>query len=75
MEIMGYGHIIEINAETDFVAKNEEFKKVFKNPFTGKYQVNPNFSESDLNEIERKNIEIIREIENLKNPILLSDYL
>ena len=55
--------------------KNEEFKKVFKNPFTGKYQVNPNFSESDFNEIERKNIEIIREIENLKNPILLSDYL
>ena len=55
--------------------KNEELKKVFKNPYTGNYQVNPNFSESDFNEIERKNIEIIREIENLKNPILLSDYL
>lgn len=55
--------------------KNKEFKEIYKNPFTGKYQVNPNFSESDFNEIERKNIELIREIENLKNPILLSDFL
>lgn len=55
--------------------KNEEFKKVFKNPYTGNYQVNPNFSESDFNEIERKNIELIREIENLKNPILLSEFM
>ena len=63
-----------IKEEKDMLSY-EEFKKVFKNPYTGNYQVNPNFSESDFNEIERKNIEIIREIENLKNPILLSDYL
>ncbi len=55
--------------------KNKEFKEIYKNPFTGKYQDNPNFSESDFNEMERKNIEIIREIENLNNPILLSDFL
>ena len=39
------------------------------------YKVNPNFSESDFNEIERKNIALIREMENMKEPVLLSDYL
>lgn len=37
------------------------------------YKVNPNFSESDFNEIERKNIALIREMENTKTPISLSD--
>ena len=39
------------------------------------YKVNPNFSESDFNETERKNIELIREMESMKTPVLLSDYL
>ena len=39
------------------------------------YKINPNFSESIFNEVERKNIELIKEMENLKEPVLLSDYL
>ena len=37
------------------------------------YKVNPNFSESVFNEVERKNIELIKEMENMKEPILLYD--
>lgn len=37
------------------------------------YKINPNFSESIFNEVERKNIELIKEMENMKEPILLSD--
>ena len=39
------------------------------------YPQNSNFSESDLSEIERTNIKLIKEMENIKEPILLSDYL
>lgn len=39
------------------------------------YKISPKFSESDFNEIEKKNIAIIKEMENTKEPILLSDYL
>ncbi|MDE7290679.1 MAG: YARHG domain-containing protein [Treponemataceae bacterium] len=39
------------------------------------YKVNPNFSESDFNETERKNIALIRKMENMKTPLSFSDYL
>ena len=37
--------------------------------------VKKGFDEKSFNEIEKKNIELIRELENIKEPILLSDYL
>lgn len=55
--------------------KSEELRQIFSEAFYGYYKINPNFSESDFNEIERKNIELIKEMENLKNPILLSEFL
>ena len=39
------------------------------------YIVNTNFSESDFNETEKQNIEIIKKMENLKTLLLLSDFL
>ncbi len=33
------------------------------------------FDEKSLNEIERKNIELIKEMENMKEPVILSDWL
>lgn len=39
------------------------------------YIGNLSFSESLFNEIEKYNIELIKRIENAKEPILLSDYL
>ena len=61
-----------------YAFKNQKWKDYFYNIFINnekKYVINPNFSESDFNEIEKKNIELIRELENMKEPILLSDYL
>ena len=49
------------------------FNNIFKNVSNSSYKINPNFSESVFNEVERKNIELIKEMENMKEPILLSD--
>lgn len=62
-------------AKHGYSFKDNNLLEYFKNIPDFNYQINPNFSESDFNEIERKNIELIREMENLKEPILLSDYL
>lgn len=65
-------------AKYGYEFKNNEWKNFFTDEFKkyGKeYKVNPNFSESDFNEIERKNIELIKKMENLKEPILLSEFL
>ena len=61
-----------------YAFKNQKWKDFFSNIFINnekKYVINPNFSESDFNDIEKKNIEHIRELENIKEPILLSEYL
>ncbi|MBD5434119.1 MAG: YARHG domain-containing protein [Treponema sp.] len=58
--------------------KNKEIKAYFEANCKDQgveYKVNPNFSESDFNEIERKNIALIREMENIKKPVLLKDFL
>lgn len=57
---------------------NNDLKKYFEDNCMRmgvEYHVNPNFSESDFNETERKNIALIREMENMKTPLLLSDCL
>ena len=53
--------------------KSQDLKEYFSG-FSW-YKPNPNFSESDFTEIERKNIELIRQMENQKEPLLLSEYL
>lgn len=56
--------------------KNPELREYFETNCKAQgitYKVNPNFSESVFNEVERKNIELIKEMENMKEPILLSD--
>ena len=58
--------------------KNKEVKAYFEANCRNQgleYKVNPNFSESDFNETERENIELIREMENIKEPLILSDFL
>lgn len=58
--------------------KNQKWKDYFSTALEQQgftYKINPNFSESDFNDIERKNIELIREMENLEEPIMLSDFL
>lgn len=56
--------------------KNNELKEFFFNNLDGYSElVKKGFDEKSFNEIERKNIELIRELENAKEPILLSDYL
>ena len=56
--------------------KNNELKEFFFNNLDGYSElVKKGFDEKSFNEIERKNIELIRELENIKQPILLSDYL
>ena len=65
-------------AKKGYDFKNKDLKMYFVRNCEAQdliYQINPNFSESDFNEIERKNIELIKEMENLKNPILLSEFL
>lgn len=56
--------------------KNRKWKDYFSEMYEkrdSKYIINPNFSESDFNETERKNIELIRKMENMKEPMKLSD--
>ena len=58
--------------------KNQKWKDYFSKMYEEKdqvYAINPNFSENEFNEIERKNIELIREMENMTEPLLLSDWL
>ena len=58
--------------------KNKEVKAYFEANCRNQgleYKVNPNFSESDFNETERENIELIREMENIKELLILSDFL
>lgn len=63
--------------------KSEDLKRYFARIDTLQHEeagkrkrfVNPHFSEADFNEIERKNIELIRQMENMKEPLLLSDLL
>ena len=57
----------------------------FKNPQLTEFYIenlstysellNKGFDEKSFNDIEKKNIELIRVLENIKEPILLSDYL
>lgn len=57
--------------------KNRELKKYFDDTCIRmgvRYHVNPNFSKSDFNEIEWKNIELIRKMENTTEPKKLSDF-
>lgn len=65
-------------AKYGYEFKNIEWKNFFTDEFLRygiDYKVNPYFSESDLNETERKNIELIRKMESISEPILLSDFL
>lgn len=58
--------------------KTQKWKEYFTQIFDDngyKYTNNPNFSESLFNEIEKNNIELIKIIENTKEPLLLSEYL
>lgn len=58
--------------------RNQKWKDYFSKMYEkkdSKYIINPNFSESDFNETERKNIALIREMESIKEPLILSDYL
>ena len=64
----------EVKRNKDLYANLKIISDVFKE-YGKEYKVNPNFSESDLNETERKNIELIREMESITEPILLSDFL
>ncbi len=49
--------------------------QALQNYFTqcGRYKPNSSFFEADFNETERKNIELIRQMENMTEPLLLSD--
>lgn len=56
--------------------KNKELREYFEANCREQgveYKVNPKFSESVFNEVERKNIELIKEMENMKEPMALSD--
>lgn len=58
--------------------KNKEVREYFEANCKDQgveYKVNLNFSESDFNETERKNIGLIREMESMTEPVLLSDFL
>lgn len=58
--------------------KNKEIREYFEDNCKAQgveYKVNPNFSESDFNEAEKANIELIRQMENMTEPLLLSDLL
>ena len=54
--------------------KDPKWKKYFGEIYSF-YKVNPNFSETDFNDIEKKNIELIRYMENTTETLLLSDYV
>ena len=53
--------------------KSQDLKEYFSG-FSW-YKPNPNFSESDFTEIEWKNIELIRQMENQEEPLLSSECL
>ena len=53
--------------------KSQDLKEYFSG-FSW-YKPNPNFSESDFTEIERKNIELIRQMENQEEPLSSSECL
>lgn len=63
--------------------KSEAMKKYFKRidelyyEEAGKWTlfVNPHFSETDFTEAEKANIELIRKMESIKEPLILSNYL
>lgn len=65
-------------AKHGYIFKNQKWKDYFNDVFIEngyEYIGNLSFSESLFNEIEKYNIELIKRIENAKEPILLSDYL
>ena len=65
-------------AKRGYNFKNKELRNYFEANCEAQginYIVNTNFSESDFNETEKQNIEIIKKLENLKNPLFLSDLL
>lgn len=56
--------------------KNKEVREYFEANCREQgveYKVNLNFSESDFNETERKNIVLIKEMENMKEPMKISE--
>lgn len=65
-------------AKRGYNFKNKELRNYFEANCEAQginYIVNTNFSESDFNETEKQNIEIIKKMENLKIPLFLSDLL
>lgn len=52
----------------------EEFSEIYESQGVS-YPYNSNFSESDFNDIEKANINLIKEMENIKEPLLLYDSL
>ena len=59
-----------------YIFKNKKLMEEFTRRYEYQgfsYPFNSNFSETDLNEIEKTNINLIKEMENMKEPILLSD--
>lgn len=56
--------------------KNPELYEFFLENLEGyRDLMKQGFNENSFNEIEWKNIELIRELENMKEPVLLTDYL
>lgn len=53
--------------------KNPKWKEYFTENFYG-YKINPDFSESDFTDIEKKNLELIKYMENTTDTLLLSDF-
>lgn len=55
--------------------KDKRIHSFFQNNLPTEYIINPEFSENCFSAVENENIKIIRELENMKEPILLSEYL
>ena len=55
--------------------KDKTLLSFFQNNLPIEYIINPDFSENCFNDVENENIKIIMELENMKEPILLSEYL
>lgn len=61
-----------------YIFKNNKWTELYKRIFDDiglEYNQNNNFNESEFSEIERKSIELIKEMENIIEPIKYSDYL
>lgn len=59
-----------------YIFKNKKLMEEFTRRYEYQgfsYPFNSNFSETDLNEIEKTNINLIKEMENMKESIVLSD--